>query len=234
MSRLYDIDVSNPTYWVPAAQMAADKITGWFSVNNCKELIAALELLPEENTHLVEIGSFLGRSTQVFGQYQLGHEGAKVTCIDTWGMDGHGHDVNTSHFCTCLFEKNPPSGGQPNPFTLSGWDDVKAAFLENTKQYDIEVLHQSSLDAHEAFEEESIDMVFIDSEHGYEQTLAEIELWLPKLKKGGIICGDDYHPQFGGLIDAVDELLPHAHIPTIRDCSDGISFWYAIKGGANA
>ena len=94
-------------------------------------------------------------------------------------------------------------------------------------------MQQSSLDAHTSFDEESLDMVFIDSEHGYDQTKAEIEFWYPKLKEGGVICGDDYHPTFAGLIDAVDELLPHAHVSTVSDCSRGISFWYAIKGGAN-
>ena len=232
MSQLYDIDVSEPGNWIPSALMAANGITGWFSINNCKRLVAALELLPDEgDKHIVEIGSFLGRSTQVLGQYQLAHSDTKLTCIDTWGMEGHSHDVNVSNFCTCMFEKYPPNGGRPNPFALRNWDDVKASFMENTKDYDIDVMHQSSLEAHTEFEDGSLDMVFIDSEHSYEQTKAELEFWYPKLKDGGVICGDDYHPTFAGLIDAVDELLPHAHVSTVRDCSQGISFWYAIKGG---
>ena len=68
MSQLYDIDISEPGNWIPSALMAANGITGWFSIHNCKRLVEALELLPENGSHIVEIGSFIGRSTQVLGQ----------------------------------------------------------------------------------------------------------------------------------------------------------------------
>ena len=37
----------------------------------------------------------------------------------------------------------------------------------------------------------------------------DINLWLPKVKRGGIISGHDYneHPQHIGVINAVNELL---------------------------
>lgn len=37
-----------------------------------------------------------------------------------------------------------------------------------------------------------LDFVFIDGDHSYRAVSADISAWLPKLKKGGILCGHDY------------------------------------------
>jgi predicted O-methyltransferase YrrM len=61
------------------------------------------------------------------------------------------------------------------------------------------------------FADESIDFVYIDASHEYDDLVADIKAWLPKLNKGGIMAGDDYgvgvHPD---VKRAVDELFPFA------------------------
>lgn len=50
-----------------------------------------------------------------------------------------------------------------------------------------------------------IDVLFIDGSHLYEQVVSDLELWSPKVRYGGVICGHDY-----GLMDvkvAVDEVI---------------------------
>jgi len=42
------------------------------------------------------------------------------------------------------------------------------------------------------FENESIDLIFIDGNHEYSYVLSDLENYYPKLKKNGIICGDDF------------------------------------------
>lgn len=42
------------------------------------------------------------------------------------------------------------------------------------------------------FLERSLDMVFIDAAHDYGSIRTDIVSWLPKVKKGGLICGHDY------------------------------------------
>jgi predicted O-methyltransferase YrrM len=49
-----------------------------------------------------------------------------------------------------------------------------------------------SPEAAHAFEDKSLDFVFIDGEHSYEATKADMEAWLPKVKPGGILAGHDY------------------------------------------
>jgi predicted O-methyltransferase YrrM len=78
------------------------------------------------------------------------------------------------------------------------------------------VIKATSKAAAKKFANESLDVVFIDLDHSYEAVKEDIQLWVTKVKKGGYIAGDDYHENWKGVIQAVDELLPHATF--IDDC----------------
>lgn len=42
------------------------------------------------------------------------------------------------------------------------------------------------------FNDEYFDWIYIDGNHYYEYVLKDIQLYFPKLKKGGLLIGDDY------------------------------------------
>jgi hypothetical protein len=47
------------------------------------------------------------------------------------------------------------------------------------------------------------DCIYLDTEHTEQQVGMEIDAWLPKIRRGGIIAGHDYHPESPGVIAAV-------------------------------
>lgn len=51
------------------------------------------------------------------------------------------------------------------------------------------------------------DAVFIDASHTYEDTRDDILFWAPLVKRGGLLAGDDYAPEFPGVVRAVDEYV---------------------------
>jgi predicted O-methyltransferase YrrM len=53
----------------------------------------------------------------------------------------------------------------------------------------------------------SIDFLFIDTRHTYEDTKKSIELWAPFVKNGGYILFHDYNEGFDGVRVAVNEWL---------------------------
>jgi SAM-dependent methyltransferase len=67
------------------------------------------------------------------------------------------------------------------------------------------------------------EVVFIDSSHGYAHTLAELDLWYPELKAGGLLLlhdVSDFAARFdphgsGGVIKAAREWLQNRDIPAI-------------------
>eukprot|EP00441_Pelagodinium_beii_P009559 CAMPEP_0197692210 /NCGR_PEP_ID=MMETSP1338-20131121/110767_1 /TAXON_ID=43686 ORGANISM="Pelagodinium beii, Strain RCC1491" /NCGR_SAMPLE_ID=MMETSP1338 /ASSEMBLY_ACC=CAM_ASM_000754 /LENGTH=244 /DNA_ID=CAMNT_0043274841 /DNA_START=44 /DNA_END=775 /DNA_ORIENTATION=+ len=43
-----------------------------------------------------------------------------------------------------------------------------------------------------SFRDEALDWIFIDAGHKYEEILADLEAWYPKVRRGGLLSGDDY------------------------------------------
>lgn len=57
---------------------------------------------------------------------------------------------------------------------------------------------------------QSVDFVYIDAGHDYENVMADIKAWRRVVKAGGLICGHDYNPLKGGnggVVRAVNEIF---------------------------
>jgi len=54
------------------------------------------------------------------------------------------------------------------------------------------VLRMPSIDAAETVPDGSLDFVYIDGNHAHAYVELDLELWAPKVKRGGIISGHDY------------------------------------------
>ena len=56
----------------------------------------------------------------------------------------------------------------------------------------INVIRQPSIEASKNYKDNSLDFVFIDAAHDYGNVCADINVWLPKVKRGAILAGHDY------------------------------------------
>ncbi len=83
-------------------------------------------------------------------------------------------------------------------------DYCYAYVLDKIKDKRFTLYRASSETVAPLVEDESVDAVFIDGDHTYEGVLRDISIWKPKVKKNGIIVGDDY-PLFSGVKEAVNE-----------------------------
>lgn len=54
------------------------------------------------------------------------------------------------------------------------------------------IIRTTSEVASTLFPDESLDFVYIDANHEYEHVKKDIELWYPKVRKGGVLAGHDY------------------------------------------
>lgn len=98
-------------------------------------------------------------------------------------------------------------------------------FRINTEVYtDKFHLHQEdSLKCSSKFEDNSIQFLFLDTTHYPEYVEKELDTWLPKLKKGGIIARHDYH--WDGIPDLVERKMGNVNV--IESCLEYI--WEDIK-----
>ncbi len=140
-------------------------------------------------------------------------------------------------------------------YSIDGWDNYGgyrngAYHIELQKalktaqdrlaKYDCKIIQEFSKDAVKRFEDESLDFVFIDANHTYQYVKEDIELWTPKVRKGGIVSGHDYYVGKSGkmgVIEAVNEYIKNNNykleiIDWYRNTSnknDKPPTWYFIK-----
>jgi len=153
------------------------------------ELLWLAEQAGERST-IAEVGSYRGRSTRALAEHTPG----TIIAIDTW--EGS-NDFTPEQKAGLLedFKKN-----------MSGLDNVTP-------------LKMASLEAAAALRDRQFDMIFIDAEHDYDNVKADIQAWLPRLKRGGLLCGHDFIDCYPGVLKAVGELVPGFGLA-------GYSIWY--------
>lgn len=146
----------------------------------------------ESPAKFVEVGVWKGRSV-AYMAVEIANSGKKIDfyAVDTW--DGTAPETDPSNI-----------NHLPELQQNSEW--LYELFLQNiepAKEY-ITPLRMFSLEAVNQFEDESLDFVFIDASHDYENVKADVLAWLPKIKKTGVLAGHDYE---GEVKQAVDEVL---------------------------
>jgi len=69
-----------------------------------------------------------------------------------------------------------------------------------------ELIRKTSMEATKDFYDESLDFVYIDGDHNYASFKKDLEQWFQKIKKHGVLCGDDYGIPFSeGIIQGLNE-----------------------------
>ena len=127
---------------------------------------------------------------------------------------------------------------------LSGFDETDSFSNKKQKEYDNLFLwvtekyckhdkykhfRDSSVKIIDNFKDNSVDAIYIDGDHTYEGAKSDIEIWLPKLKIGGLIAGDDiYTKHCPGVKKAVEELIPEYKVQ-MRSNGNKRPTWYWVK-----
>jgi len=157
-------------------------IPGWMTEAELLWLAATAE----HKSLIVEVGSWMGRSTSALAANTLG----KVIACDTWeGSEEHAD----------MLRDKP-----------KGW--LKEQFLAHAGRYEnMDFFQSRSLDLAASMDKLDLrpEMIFLDANHTYESVKADILAWRPLLRPGGVICGHDFDPpNWMGIKQAVDELIP--------------------------
>jgi hypothetical protein len=70
--------------------------------------------------------------------------------------------------------------------------EIESKFEEEIQKGQIIINYGLSTDVVKNFENTYFDWIYIDTEHSYKCTIAELEMYAEKIKPGGIIAGHDY------------------------------------------
>lgn len=82
--------------------------------------------------------------------------------------------------------------------TYEGWDHEGSyrTFTEKCNLFfpgRVDIKRMTTLEAAKHVDDGSVDFVFVDADHSYEGCAADIQAWLPKVRKGGMLAGHDYN-----------------------------------------
>lgn len=144
-----------------------------------------------DGSHFVEVGSWKGRSAVYMGT-KIVNSGKKIKfdCIDNWKFDDEIYSTDVT-----LDKMKKTAYGE---------------FLKNIRPLS-KVINYHKIDSvrgSKLYADRSLDFVFIDSSHEYENIKNDIINWFPKVKNGGVIAGHDYCLDgFPGVKLAVDEFF---------------------------
>ena len=82
-------------------------------------------------------------------------------------------------------------------------DEIFHAIVNELGSHPAVRIHRvTSREAARSFADETFDWVYIDGNHSYEYVLDDLALFTPKVRRGGLVTGDDYRK---GVKRAVDE-----------------------------
>lgn len=170
-------------------------VEGWF---NYEQLYSSIVNWAEDGAHFVEVGSWKGKSAAYMCVEIINSKkNIRFDCIDTFkgSLD---EDVH-----------------QNDPDVVN--DRLLEVFTENLKPVEgyYWVYEGASVDLAKNYADESLEFVNIDGAHDYDSVKSDIQAWLPKVKKGCYLAGDDFHHE--PLRRAVFELLPQDKIGVMNN-----------------
>lgn len=153
-----------------------------------------------ENPIGVEIGLAEGFTTEYLLE---SHENLIMYCIDPFVnyVDWNGNNLNER-------------------------EDVYRQFLERTDRYKdrIRLIRKTSDDAAKEILDNSVDFVFIDGLHTYDQVTKDMTNYYSKVKNGGILSGHDYNI-ITEVKRAVNEFASKQNKEVLEEAND-VWYWY--------
>jgi len=163
----------------------ADFGEDWFDSPNVYKMLVEN---CRDDGKIVELGAWKGKSS-AFLVVEAYNKSPKIEIhiVDTWGG-------------------NPFDGSQDQSTDLYNKFISNMSLLARPYQ----AHRMKTNEAVGLFKDESLDAVFIDADHSYEAVKLDIQNWMPKVRKGGILAGHDYNSAWMGVVRAVDEIFPEA------------------------
>lgn len=74
----------------------------------------------------------------------------------------------------------------------SKWDELHDKVKLRYQKNNCNIMRCTSLEAAKQVPNKFLDLAYIDGNHTHDFVLQDLNAWLPKIKKGGTICGHDY------------------------------------------
>lgn len=166
-------------------QKEAEHIQGWLSPTEAFILYSMSLENKDSSGKILEIGSFLGKSSYWLAKGTKERNGHKITCVDTFRGSEEHQDLLKGQSTFTLFKENL----------------IKAQVFD----YVIPI-KRSSEEAFVSFKDK-ISLLFIDGSHTYDDVKKDLLNWEQCLSAGGVVILHDSNGQWEGPTRVANELI---------------------------
>jgi hypothetical protein len=165
----------------------------------------------EDTRIIVEVGILVCGNLCRIAQYAK----TKNKNVKFYGIDNFAFTFN---------DENPAllthHGGFRLKPRLESYERCITNIIDSDVVDNVRLITGESTEAQRFFDNETIDLLFIDTVHTYDCIKGELLVWVDKVKIGGIISGHDWDME--GMSNGVKEIFPNHEINVVVD---GTVFW---------
>ena len=190
--------------------MTYRKIPGWLTKSDGDVLKSLTRLVPE-NGNILEIGSFIGRSTCCIVEDM--NKTIKLHCVDSWDHV-HKNDFNI------------PKLIKDFDCSVNDIFPCEEKFIKNIHKYNSNIIIYKK-DIKNFRLKIKFDLIFLDALYTESYTKEVIKFYFLNLNSNGIFSGHDYDDEFPYKVQCINELAEELNQKVI--VSKNSSVWYFKK-----
>lgn len=186
-----------------------EEIPGWFNFPDLyREMV---ERFPS-GSRFVEVGAWMGKSAAYLG-VEIANSGKNITLDVVDHFKGSEHEQDSAHAVAKKVDVWKLCRNNLRPLWMTQHNTDPGHRNGNI----VKIVKKPSRSAAATYEDASLDFVFIDAGHTYNEVRDDIRRWLPKVRPGGVLAGHDYTSNWPGVVEAVKDTLP-GHEPCSKCC----------------
>jgi predicted O-methyltransferase YrrM len=161
----------------------------WF---NSYDLEQFLPIGVQDEVHILEIGSFEGRSTVWFVENLLNNKNSTITCIDPW-ISYNQKNNSLNSYSDEILEKDLNDLSEGYVFN-NEYETFVKNIIETTKLNQVNIMKGFSdvILPNLIVTKQKYDFIFIDGNHTSPSVISDAIMSWKLLKKNGILIFDDY------------------------------------------
>jgi hypothetical protein len=195
------MDIINTAIWQKFHIHRHDNLPYTPWVENADRIMLACFFGELGLNHGAEIGVRTGGYSQVLLE---ANKNLELLCVDTWAPYGRVSQNRQDRYYRMCVNRLAP--------------------------YKAKIMKMSSMDALKEVPDGSLDFVYIDGAHDFDNVMMDLIGWANKVRRGGIIAGHDYYHFYqGGVVLAVDAYTRAHNVQSWYITKEATPSWFWCK-----